>query len=65
MPDEPKCLYGFYMEDRVAVIKRGYSDFGFEGVIKGFDEGVLKVEVYGDTMKWIDWLPPEDLRRVD
>jgi len=64
MPPPARCLYGFYIGDRVAVIKRNFSDFGFEGVIKGFDEGVLKVEIEGDTMKWVDWLSPEDLRKV-
>jgi hypothetical protein len=63
-PKPDKCLYGFYIDDRVAVIKRNFSDFGFEGVILGFDEGVLKVEIEGDTMKWVDWLPPQDLIKI-
>lgn len=64
MPPPARCLYGFYIGDKVWVSKKNSSDYGFEGEVLGFDEGVIKVEVHGDDMKWIDWLPLGDLRKI-
>lgn len=64
-PKDPQCLYGFYEDDKVWVSKKQSSDYGFEGKVLGFDEGLIKVEVEGDTIKWVSWFVPEDLKKLN